>query len=89
MQVNVIERPYDELEDFNEDIVLSEKEIDLQFPKIIGNKTLPLKLLRKDEAVMKLELSGDEFLVYRDEISRKLQVMYRKKNGNYGLIQPE
>lgn len=89
MQVNVIERPFDELEDFNSDASVSEKSVDFQFPKIIGNKTLRLKLLTKDEAIMKLELSGDLFLVYRDEITRKLQVMYRTDDGNYGLIQPE
>ncbi len=61
----------------------------LELPHVTGRKTIPLKELSIDEAVMKLELSKDHFLLYRSEEDRKLKVMYRREDGNYGIIQPE
>ncbi len=92
MRVNVLQRPYNELADYNAQIEadLKKKRTEEITPgKIIGNETLPLKTLTSDEAIMKMELSGDHFLVYRAEEDRKLKVIYRRSDGNYGVIQPE
>jgi putative sigma-54 modulation protein len=94
MEVNVLRRPqnYDELSEFNADIEIEnkkEEEAALHIPQIIGNETRPLKMLRTDEAVMKLELSGDQFLIFRDEADQKIKVIYRRNDGDYGLIKPE
>ena len=40
-----------------------------------------------DEAIMQMELSGHNFYIYKDEDSEKLAVVYRRKNGGYGLIE--
>ncbi|MGE5196518.1 MAG: ribosome hibernation-promoting factor, HPF/YfiA family [Anaerolineae bacterium] len=92
MQVNVLRRPYNELSDINEEIDL-ENVVHSQeafvVPKVIGSETLPLKTLKLDEAVMKIELSGEHFLLFRDEMDRKLKVIYRRDDGNYGIMQPE
>lgn len=48
-----------------------------------------LKELTREEALMKMELSRDAFLVYRSEEDRRLKVLYRRKDGNYGIIEPE
>lgn len=61
----------------------------LEPPHMTGKKTIPLKELKIDEAMMKLELSKDHFLLYRSEEDRKLKVMYRRNDGNYGIIQSE
>ncbi len=90
MQVNVLQAPYDEVEDFNDQIEEQRGPSgEMRPPKVISSTTRPLKNLTQNEAMMKLELSGDGFILYRDEASRKLKVLYRKKDGNYGLIQPE
>jgi putative sigma-54 modulation protein len=92
MQVNVLQRPYDELEDINDDIEQKTEELSsaqLKPPKIIGTDTLPLKVLTADEAVMKMELSDDYFMVFRAEEDQKLKVIYRRADGHYGLIQTE
>lgn len=89
MEVNVLRRPYDELADINAEIELENAKMDIsayQPPKVIGKKTKPLKILTLDEAIMKIELSGDQFLVFRGEEDQKLKVIYRGKDGNYGLI---
>lgn len=57
--------------------------------KIVRSESQPLKILTDDEAIMKMELSGVQCLVYRAEETRKLKVIYRLHDGNYGVIQPE
>jgi putative sigma-54 modulation protein len=92
MNVNVLHRPYNLLEEINSDIeaekIQKEKEA-YQPPKVIGQEKMPLKILTNEEAIMKMELSGDPFLVFRGEEDRKLKVIFRREDGNYGLIFPE
>lgn len=92
MTVNVLRRPYNDLEEINAAIenVNLQKEIDEYYPpKVIGNEKKALKMLTTDEAVMKMELSGDNFMLYRGEEDQKLKVIYRRSDGNYGMILPE
>lgn len=58
-------------------------------PEIIRTKKRPLKTLSIPEAMMKMELSEDPFLVYRSEEDHKIKVIYRTADGNYGLIEPQ
>ena len=92
MQVNVLQRPYNEVEEINAaiDAVNNKQKVDTYHSaKVIGKETKPLKMLTVDEAVMKMDLSGDNFLVFRSEEDQKLKVMYRRADGHYGLLQPE
>ena len=92
MEVNVLGRPFDTVEEFNEEIESENKKESLaeyRPPKIIGNDKRPLKFLTAEEAVMKMELSDDPFMLFRGEEDRKLKVIYRRSDGNYGLILAE
>lgn len=92
MEVNVIHRPYDELAEFNAEIEAAnkaKKSAEVSLPQVIKKKSLPLKMLTTEEAVMKMELSGFGFLVFRGEEDQKLKVIYRRKDGTYGIIQVE
>lgn len=92
IQVNVLQRPYEELEEINEEIEfeIRQHEAEELVPgHVIGTETIRLKYLLTAEAVMKMELSGDHFLVYRSEEDRKIKVIYRRNDGNYGIIQAE
>lgn len=93
MKVNVIQRPYTELDEFNEEIE-SESKQDFEKRMLPGHvvgeeKTMPMKDLLQDEAIMKMELSGEPFLLYRSEEDRKIKVIYRREDGNYGIIHAE
>ncbi len=46
------------------------------------------KPLHVDEAAMQLEQRGGEFLVFLEAESEKVNVLYKQKDGNYGLIAP-
>lgn len=92
MQINVLQRPYDAVEEFNEEIEIASKKTladDYRPPKIIGADTRPLKTLTTEEAIMKMELSDDNFMIFRGEEDKKLKVIYRRKDGHYGIILPE
>lgn len=91
IEVNLHRRP-DELDEFNKEMEadVKQKTVQQMLPgKVIGNKTIPLKMLTTEEAIMKMELSGDHFMVYRQEEDQKLKVIYRRDDGNYGIIRPE
>lgn len=93
MKVNVI-RPTneDELNEVNGDIEEENLKhlIDQYRPhQVVSKETMPLKTLSLDEAIMKLELSGDVFLIYKSEEDQKLKVMYKRKDGNFGVVEPE
>ncbi len=89
IKVNVVKRPFNELDEINAEIE-SERVHDLEktlMPgHVVGEKTIALKELLTDEAIMKMELSGDPFLLYKCQEDRKIKVMYRTNDGNYGII---
>ncbi len=91
MQVNILMSPTIE-DEFSKDMEIEleeERQRKLSPGKVVGQEELPLKTLTSDEAVMKMELSGEHFLVFRSEEDNKLKVIYRRDDGNYGLIKPE
>ena len=57
--------------------------------KVVANEARKLKLLNEDEAIMKMELSQDRFMVYRSEEDRQIKVIYRREDENYGIINLE
>ena len=58
-------------------------------PEIIRTTRLPVKPMSVEEAVMQMDLMSNDFLVFRNATSEGLAVVYRRKDGNYGLIEPE
>jgi putative sigma-54 modulation protein len=91
MQVNFLMKP-SEVYEYNEVMeaeLAAERAQEMKPGKLMGNKTMPLKTLTSDEAVMKMELSADPFMLYRGEEDQKLKVIYRRNDGNYGIIKPE
>ncbi|MFO8057383.1 MAG: ribosome-associated translation inhibitor RaiA [bacterium] len=58
-------------------------------PEVIKvDKFIP-KPMSVDDAIVILEEQGDDFMVYRDSESMGIAVIYRRPDGNYGLIEPE
>jgi len=58
-------------------------------PSIIKTDSFQIKPMSVDEAVMQMDLLDKEFLVYTDSSSEEVNVVYRRKDGNYGLIAPQ
>lgn len=57
-------------------------------PNIIKTDTFEVKPMSVDEAVMQMDLLEKEFLVFTDSSSEEINVVYRRRDGNYGLIVP-
>lgn len=92
MEVNVLERARDEIEQINEEIADANNrklEEEYSLPPVIKKKKRSLKQLTLEEAVMKMELSDDHFMIFRSEEDQNLKVIYRRRDGSYGVISPE
>ena len=57
-------------------------------PVIVKAKQFAVKPMTPEEAVLQLELVGHDFFVFRNGDSGDLNVVYRRRDGNYGLIEP-
>lgn len=57
-------------------------------PMIIHREGYRLKELFKEDAIMELELSDKPFLVYTNARRGVLQIVYRRKDGDYAIIEP-
>ena len=55
--------------------------------KIVSKETRPLRTLPTAKPSLKMELSGDAFMIYRSEEDHGLKVIYRRKDGNFGVIE--
>lgn len=55
---------------------------------VIEAEEMEAKPMDPEEAAMQLNYSGYDFLVFRNSSTDRINVIYRKKNGNLGLIQP-
>ncbi len=92
IHVNVIEALKDDVKVINDEIEAEnarQEEDRYELHKVVAKETIPLKTLTQDEAIMKMEITDDSFLLYRSEEDQKLKVIYRRKDGNYGLVQVE
>jgi len=58
-------------------------------PRIVRTKEFQVKPMYSDEAVEQMELLGHNFFIFQDADTGKLNVLYRRQDGNYGLIVPE
>ena len=57
--------------------------------QIVKTKQFPDKPMNSEEAVLQLELIGHDFFVFRNAETGEVNVVYRRKDGGYGLIEPQ
>ena len=71
------------INDFEYDLVdeLSEDE------KVVKRKNVELKPIDEEEAIIQMEMLGHSFFVYKDVNTNEVCVLYKRKNGNYGIIE--
>lgn len=63
----------------------SEDDID----EVVKTKSIEPQEMSLDEAIMKMELLGHDFFIYTDDETEKIAVVYKRKDGDYGLIETE
>jgi putative sigma-54 modulation protein len=57
--------------------------------KIVKTKRFVLKPMSPEEASLQMELLGHNFYVFSNEETAQINVIYKRKDGNFGLIEPE
>lgn len=57
--------------------------------RIVRKKLIDAKPMTEEEAILQLELLGHDFFVFTHADEGTLNVVYRRQNGDYGLIQPQ
>lgn len=57
--------------------------------RIVRNKRFDMAPMDTEEAIEQMELLGHDFFVYFNPDSSQVNVVYRRRDGNYGLIEPE
>ena len=57
--------------------------------KIVKTKRFVLKPMSPEEASLQMDLLGLNFFVFSNEESGQINVIYKMKDGNFGLIEPE
>ena len=72
--------------EFNFDYVLEDTEEESK-EKIVKRKNIEMKPMDEEEAILEMELLGHSFFVYKDMYTNSTCVLYKRKDGDYGLIE--
>lgn len=75
----------DQIEEDN----LKKLEEEFRPPEVVKHKKRQIPILTMDEATMRIDLSGDHFLVYRGEEDQKMKVMYVRRDRTLGVLDVE
>lgn len=65
------------------------KEENEEEKKIVKKKRFPIKPMSEEEAILQMELIGHAFFVFENSETGDANVVYKRKDGNYGLIEPQ
>ncbi len=68
---------------------LDESETDEESIQIIRTKKFDMKPMYPEDACLEMDLIGHDFFMFRNADTDEINVVYKRKNGSYGLIEPE
>ena len=57
-------------------------------PRIVRNKKFEIRPMSEEEAMLQMEMLGHSFFVFENAATGEINVLYARKDGNYGLIEP-
>jgi putative sigma-54 modulation protein len=81
-------RGFDPEESLGEPLPFAEEE-GLEEQSIVRYKRFPLHPMSAEEAIEQMELLGHDFYVFFNAEEEGINVLYKRNDGNYGLLQPE
>ncbi len=73
--------------ELNFDYEMDSEEENNEDEVIVKRKKLEMKPMDEEEAILEMNLLGHEFFVYKDMHTNNINVLYKRKDGNYGLIE--
>ncbi|MFY9427756.1 MAG: ribosome-associated translation inhibitor RaiA [bacterium] len=57
-------------------------------PRLVRTKRFAMKPMPVEEAILQMNLLGHDFFVFSNAETEEVNVVYRRRDGNYGLIEP-
>ena len=57
--------------------------------RILKRKKVEVKPMNEEEAILQMELLGHQFYMYKDSETNQVAVVYKRTDGNYGIIESE
>lgn len=79
-----LEKYFEEEPTGYDDAVLEEEDY-----SVVRTKTFSVKPLTVEEAILQMNMIGHQFFMFRNANSNEINVVYKRKNGTYGLLEPE
>jgi len=76
------------LKELNEQYINKKREEEEKEPVIVRTKRFVMKPMPVEEALLQLNLLGHDFFVFTNAETEEINVLYKRKDGNYGLIGP-
>jgi putative sigma-54 modulation protein len=71
------------------DLLKPSEKLEDDEPKLVRTKRFAFKPMPVEEAIMQMNLLGHNFFVFSNSDTEEVNVVYKRKDGNYGLIEPE
>lgn len=56
---------------------------------MVKSKSFPVKPLDVEEAILQMNLIGHQFYMFRNGETGEINVVYRRRDGHYGLLEPD
>jgi putative sigma-54 modulation protein len=71
------------------EMLLTVSEEPVEDSRVVEVKRFAMKPMSLDEAILQMDMSEDHFMVFLNANTTQVNVLYRRKDGRYGLIEPE
>jgi putative sigma-54 modulation protein len=55
--------------------------------KVVKRKKLDTKPMSEEEAILQMNMLDHSFFIYKDDETNSINVLYRRNDGNYGIIE--
>lgn len=75
------------VKDVSKDFVLDFEESEENDNVIVKRKVIENKPMSEEEAVLQMELLGHEFFAYKNEETNEVNILYKRKDGDYGVLE--
>ena len=68
---------------------IEDETIDEAAPQVVRRKTFPVRPMSVEDAGIQMEMLGHDFFAFVNIETERTNVLYRRKDGNLGLLEPE
>jgi putative sigma-54 modulation protein len=70
--------------------IFSPEQIDAaQANSIVRSESVSIRAMSVDNALLQMGQNDEDFFVFKNTVTEKVNVLYRRRNGDFGLIEPE